>query len=116
MDTAQRFNLRELHREWNTSNALPETLVQRQQLATSRCEHAWRTQRPANDWTGFVGNFRDVLAGAREEAELLSAESGLRKYDALMDRDEPGMTCAMLDRVFGDAGKWLPGMIRQVRE
>ena len=57
-----------------------------------------------------------MLAGAREEAELLSAESGWRKHDALKDRDEPGMTCAMLDRVFGDARKWLPGLIRRVRE
>ena len=49
LDTAQRANLREMHRKWRTSNALPETLMQRQQLATSRCEHAWRTQRLAND-------------------------------------------------------------------
>ncbi len=110
----QRANLREMHREWRASNALPESLVQRQQLATSRCEHAWRSQRPANDWAGFVANFRDVLACAREEAALLSAQSGLRKYDAMMDRFEPGMTCAMLDRVFGEVRQWLPGLIQQV--
>ncbi|MEY3251868.1 MAG: hypothetical protein RL227_841 [Pseudomonadota bacterium] len=50
----QRANLREMHRQWRASNALPEALVQAQQMATSRCEHAWRTQRPANDWAGFV--------------------------------------------------------------
>jgi carboxypeptidase Taq len=116
LDAVQRANLREMQREWRASNALPEALVQRQQLATSRCEHAWRTQRPANDWSGFVGNFRDVLATAREEAALLSAQSGLSKYDALMDRYEPGMTCAMLDRVFGDLRQWLPGLIQQVRD
>jgi carboxypeptidase Taq len=116
LSETQRANLREMHREWRASNALPESLVQRQQLATSRCEHAWRTQRPANDWAGFVGNFRDVLALAREEAALLSAQSGLRKYDALMDRYEPGMSCAMLDRVFGEVRQWLPGLIQQVRD
>jgi carboxypeptidase Taq len=110
----QRANLREMQRQWRSSNALPERLVQRQQLAISRCEHAWRTQRPANDWAGFVGNFREVLALAREEATLLSAQSGLRKYDALMDRYEPGMTCARLDRVFGEVRQWLPGLIQRV--
>lgn len=109
----QRANLREMRREWRASNALPESLVQRQQLATSRCEHAWRTQRPANDWAGFVETFRPVLALAREEAALLSAQTGLRKYDALMDRFEPGMTCAQLDRVFGEVRQWLPGLIQQ---
>ncbi len=45
----QRANLREMRRQWRAANALPEALVQRQKMATSRCEHAWRTQRPAND-------------------------------------------------------------------
>jgi carboxypeptidase Taq len=110
----QRANLREMRREWRAANALPEALVQRQQMATSRCEHAWRTQRPANDWAGFLENFRAVLETGREEAALLSEMSGLRKYDALMDRYEPGMTCAQLDRVFGEVRQWLPGLIRQV--
>ena len=110
----QRANLREMRRQWHGSNALPESLVQRQRLATARCEHAWRRQRPANDWQGFVTNFRDVLALAREEAELLSQQLGVRKYDAMMDRFEPGMTCAEVDRVFGEVRQWLPGLIDQV--
>ena len=114
LNDSQRANLREMRRQWRASNALPESLVQRQQLATSRCEHAWRTQRPANDWAGFLQNFRPVLALAREEAALLSAQTGLRRYDAMMDRYEPGMRCTQVDRVFGDLRQWLPGLIQQV--
>ncbi len=110
----QRANLREMRRQWQGSNALPESLVQRQKMATSRCEHAWRRQRPANDWHGFLGNFREVLSLAREEAERLSQQSGMPKYDALMDRFEPGMTCAQVDAVFGEVRQWLPGLIQQV--
>jgi carboxypeptidase Taq len=112
----QRANLREIRRDWLASNALPESLVQAQTLARSRCEHAWRTQRPANDWAGFVENFREVLRLAREEAALLAQHTGLRKYDALMDRYEPGMTCAVVDRLFGDLRQWLPGLIARVQE
>jgi carboxypeptidase Taq len=110
----QRANLREMHRQWRSANALPESLVQRKQLATSRCEHAWRSQRPANDWAGFLPNFKEVLTLAREEAALLASSSGQRKYDAMMDGYEPGMTCAQLDRVFGDVRQWLPGLIQRV--
>jgi carboxypeptidase Taq len=110
----QRANLREMRREWRQSNALPESLVQRSYMATGRCEHAWRTQRPANDWKGFLGNFREVLAIEREAAEALSQQSGLPRYDALMDRFEPGMTSRTVDAVFGDLRSWLPGLIRQV--
>ncbi len=116
LDELQRANLREMRREWRSSNALPESLVQRQQMASSRCEHAWRKQRPANDWAGFLPNLKDVLALAREEAELLSQQLGVSRYEALMDRFEPGMTTAQVDRVFGEVRQWLPGLIRQVRE
>ncbi len=115
LDEHQRANLREIKREWRAANALPTDLVQRGQLATSRCEFAWRSQRPANDWAGFLPNFRAVVAVAREEATLLSQDSGMRPYDTLLDRYEPGMTCARLDPLFADLRLWLPGLIQQVR-
>ena len=110
----QRANLREMRRQWRAANALPEALVQRSQQVSSRSEHAWRTQRPANDWAGFLPNFREVLAVAREEATLLAADLGCSRYDALMDSYEPGMTTAQVDRVFGEVRQWLPGLIRRV--
>ncbi|MCC7288762.1 MAG: carboxypeptidase M32, partial [Burkholderiaceae bacterium] len=116
LDEAQRANLREMRRHWRQSNALPESLVQRSVIATSRCEHAWRTQRPANDWAGLLPNLREVVALAREEAQALSQQTGLARYDALIDRFEPGMTAAQIDAVFGELRRWLPGLIREVTQ
>ncbi|MCA3251885.1 MAG: carboxypeptidase M32 [Pseudomonadota bacterium] len=116
LDVVQRANLREMRRAWQLSNALPEKLVQKQRLASSRCEHAWRRQRPANDWAGFLANFREVLALAREEAALLSDRTGLSRYEAMMDRFEPGMTSARLDGIFGEVRQWLPGLVERVIE
>ena len=116
LSDVQRANLREIRRQWQLANALPEELVKRHELLTSRCEHAWRTQRPANDWAGFLENWRPVVALAREEAALLAQQTGLSKYDALMDRFEPGMTSAQVGRVFGAVRQWLPGLIDRVVE
>ncbi|MEO8523580.1 MAG: carboxypeptidase M32 [Caldimonas sp.] len=116
LDEVARSNLREIRRDWNSSNALPPALVEAQSLATSRCEHAWQTQRPAGDWAGFLGNFREVLRLAREEAKCLAEASGLAPYDALLDKFEPGTTSAEVDRVFGDLQTWLPGLVRAVRD
>ena len=110
----QRANLREIKRDWHSANALPTELVQRRQMVTSRCEHAWRSLRPANDWRGFVEQWKPVLAIAREEATLLSQQLRVAKYDALMDRYEPGMTSAAVDRIFGEVRQWLPGLIQRV--
>ena len=114
LDDAQRANLREIRRDWQRANALPDDLVQRREIAASRCEHAWRTQRPANDWAGFVENFRPLLAIVREEAARLADGAGGGRYDALMDGFEPGMKAATVDRVFGELRQWLPGLIEQV--
>ena len=116
LDDVERANLREMQRAWRASNALPQSLVEAKSLANSRCEHAWRSQRPANDWAGYVENLREVVRLAREEARCLSAVTGLAPYDALMDQYEPGMRSAEVDRVFGDLRQWLPGLIRDVLE
>ncbi|MDI4635332.1 carboxypeptidase M32 [Pelomonas sp. V22] len=112
----ERANLREMRRAWREANALPQALVEAKSLANSRCEHAWRSQRPANDWPGHLQNLREVVRLAREEAALLSESSGLSRYDALLDRYEPGMRSSEVDRVFGDLRQWLPGLIRAVQD
>ena len=116
LEPMQRANLVEMRREWRSSNALPEALVEARSLAAARCEHAWRSQRPANDWAGFVVNLREVLRLARETAQRLSDQMGLAPYDALMDQFEPGMTGAEVDRVFGDLQQWLCELVRRARE
>jgi carboxypeptidase Taq len=116
LDPFATANLREIRRDWRGSNALPKALVEAISIAGARCEHAWRTQRPANDWAGFLGNFREVLKLSREVAQRLSDDTGLAPYDALMDQYEPGTTSAMVDVVFGDLQQWLPGLVKQVRE
>jgi len=112
----ERANLREIRRDWRDANALPEALVEAKTMAGARCEHAWRTQRAANDWLGFLENFREVVRLSREEARLLADDTGLARYDALMDRYEPGVRSADIDRIFGDVQQWLPDLIRRVQD
>lgn len=112
----ERANLREIRRNWREANALPEALVEAKTLAEARCEHAWRTQRGANDWAGFLPNFREVLRLAREEARYLAEDSGLKPYDALLDRYEPGARAADLARLFDEVRGWLPDLVARIRD
>lgn len=111
-----RANLAEMQRDWEYSHVMPQDLVEAKSLAGSRCEHAWRTQRKANDWQGFLANFKEVVRLSRQEAQVLSQAQGLSPYYALMGKYEPGTTSAEIDRIFGDVKQWLPGLIRSVRE
>jgi carboxypeptidase Taq len=116
LDAFEQASLREMRRAWDAANSLPESLVEAQSLATSKAEHAWRTQRPANDWAGFLENWGTVVALVRQEAQLLSQARGVSPYDALMDKYEPGMRSADIERLFAEIKTWLPGLIRAVRE
>lgn len=116
LDELERANLREMRRAWRADNALPESLVEAMAFAHARCEHAWRTQRAANDWAGFAENFREVVTLAREQAQRLADDSGRSRYDAMLDRFEPGMTGAEIDRIFSDLVSWLPGLASRVQE
>ena len=110
LDDLERANLGEMKRDWHEATALPESLVEAKTIAHARCEHAWRRQRPANDWRGFLENFREVVRLAREEARCLSASNGLSRYDALMERYEPGARAADIKRLFADLRSWLPDL------
>ncbi len=116
LDAAQQASLREMRRDWAQSNLLPARLVEAKALAGSRCEHAWRSQRKANDWPGFLANFREVVKLSREEAQVLSQATGVSPYDALMDKYEPGTQSKDIDAIFGDVKTWLPGLITRVRD
>ncbi|NVO06033.1 MAG: carboxypeptidase M32 [Rhodoferax sp.] len=115
LQAAERANLREMRRDWELANLLPGRLVEAQSLAGSRCEHAWRAQRQANDWAGFLDNFAPVVALAREEAQLLSQAQGVAPYDALMGKYEPGAKSVEIERLFGAVKTWLPALVQQVR-
>ena len=112
----ERANLNEMTRQWQQSSVLPASLVEAKAIAGSRCEHAWRKQRPANDWSGFSANLLDVVELTRQEADIRANANGTSRYDALLDLYEPGMTSVKLDTIFADLKQWLPSLLEQVVE
>lgn len=116
LNDLEQANLREMARHYQQAALLPESLVEAKSLAGSRCEHAWRTQRPNNDWQGFAENLKDVVKLSREEARIRAQAKGCSPYDALLDIFEPDMTSARLDVLFGDLKSWLPGLLTRAVE
>ena len=116
LDELARANVREIRRSWRQANLLPADLVEARTIATSRCEHAWRTQRGQQDWKGFLPNLREVVALVRREARLLGEAQDLPPYDALLDQYEPGVRSSDVERIFGDVKGWLPGFIAAASE
>ena len=116
LNDLEQANLREMQRHYQQAALLPEALVEAKSLAGSRCEHAWRSQRPANDWDGFAENLKEVVKLSREEAAIRADAKGCSRYDALLDIFEPDMTSARLDTLFGDLRRWLPDLLARAVE
>ena len=114
LNDVEQANLREMTRQYQQAALLPESLVEAKALAGRKCEHAWRTQRPANDWAGFSANLKEVVKLSREEAKIRAQAKGCSPYDALLDIFEPDMTSARLDVLFADLKSWLPDLLQRV--
>ncbi|MFT5788976.1 MAG: carboxypeptidase Taq [Shewanella sp.] len=112
----QKANLREIRYQYQQANIVPGSLVEAKTKAAYRCEQAWREQRNQNDWQGFKPNLENVLALAKEEADIRAAALNISPYDALLDKFEPGMTSARLEQIFGGLKSWLPGLIEQAQD
>ena len=112
-------NLREMRRAWRDAAALPPELVRAQVTAGAHCEQGWREQRAANDWRGFLVNFRPVVALAREEAEARRAAAPGRfatPYDALLERHCAGDDQALVNRAFDTLRNRLPTLFAEAFE
>ncbi|WP_062270703.1 carboxypeptidase M32 [Endozoicomonas arenosclerae] len=107
-------SIREMERSWRKASVMPAELVKAQSLASSKCEHAWRTQRTENDWQGFSENLKEVVKLAQEEASIRATASGVKGYDAMLELYEPGMTSSELDVLFGNLKSWLPDTLQTV--
>ncbi|MGJ7093573.1 carboxypeptidase M32 [Vibrio hannami] len=116
LSSQESASLREMQRQWQQANVLPESLVQAKSLAGSKCEHAWRSQRGENDWTGFEKNWAEVVKLSQEEAQIRAQSLGTTPYDAMLDLYEPGTTTESLNKTFADVKQWLPGLIEDVIE
>ena len=115
----QSVSIAEMRRSWLQASAIPASLVKAKVLAGTRCEHAWRTQRTENDWNGFLGNFREVVDLAREEAHCRQAAAVNRfdtPYDALLDLYCTGDSQALIGEVFASLKNSLPALLQRVME
>ena len=113
LDDWQRANLSEMSRQWIKARAVPEDLVISLSRACSACETAWRSARPAADFSAVKPLLQEVLDLTREAGQAKAEALCLSLYDALLDDYEPGGRSADIDRVFGELQAFLPNFLQE---
>ena len=114
LDEWQRANLREMRRRRVHAAALPDTLVEEESHACSKCEAVWRNARAQNDFAAVLPLLERVLRLEREIAAIKAEHLGSSPYEALLDQYEPGGSVATIDRLFGELMCFLPDLLERV--
>lgn len=110
------LNLALMQREQRLAHAVPDDVAARREACESAAMRAWGPAKAANDWPGFAEQLKPLVAVVREEAACLGQALGLSRYDALLERWEPGMRHARVKALFADVASWLPGLVAQAQE
>jgi len=109
-ESDEALTLRVVRRDFDKSVKIPSALVAEMAKAEVEGHEVWVKARKASDFAMFSPTLSKLLDLSRQVAEHLGYED--RPYDALLDRFEPGMKTADVERVFDDLR---PGLVELVR-
>ena len=77
-------NLSVIEQNWRSTTVIPDDLVVRMSLATSKCTQVWREKRKENDWAAVVPLLEEVVNLTKERATIISELFNVNLYEALL--------------------------------
>ncbi|HVU33190.1 MAG TPA: carboxypeptidase M32 [Opitutaceae bacterium] len=114
LDEPQRAVVANARRDYNRATRLPAEFVREKAAQGSRGYHAWARARAANNFSGYAPVLERNLEFARQEATYLGA--GDAPYDYMIDRHDPGMSAAIITRLFTELRTELVPLARRIAE
>ncbi|TFG29931.1 carboxypeptidase M32 [Candidatus Thorarchaeota archaeon] len=114
LDQFQQREVELVKRNWKIQSALPEKLVTDEAKQKTISTSQWRKAKTARDWKIFQPELEKLLVISRERAEHLIEPTGTKApYDALLDLHEPGISSAIVTKVFTELRKGLVPLVKK---
>ncbi|MCL6613916.1 MAG: carboxypeptidase M32 [Firmicutes bacterium] len=104
--------IRVVTRDYERERKLPASLVAEKAEAVGLAMDAWQRAKRSADFSFFQPHLERLVELNVAEAEALGYEG--ERYDALVDRYEPGMKTSLLLEVFGRLERELAPLVRSV--
>lgn len=111
-DSDEASLLRVTRREYEQEKKLPPDLIAEIARAGASARPYWEKARREEDFKIFAPYLEANVELNRRVADALGYEH--RPYDALIDRTEPGMTTAELERIFGELKKTIVPLVTDI--
>jgi carboxypeptidase Taq len=110
----QRVVVRWARRDYDRETKLPAEFVREKAAQGSRGYHAWAEARAAADFARYAPVLQKNLEFAKQEAAYLNF--GDKPYDYMIDRHDPGMTAATVERLFSELRQELVPLVRAITQ
>jgi carboxypeptidase Taq len=107
-------NVRELRRDYERFVRLPRKLVQDLARSTAVAQRAWSSARQAAEFERFRPHLERIVELKRAEASCVGYTG--EAYDALVEDYEPGITSAILGRLFDALRRELVPLAARIAE
>ena len=108
----QRVVLKNSRRDFDRVVKLPSEYVREKARHSSQAFHAWARCKAAADFAGYVPFLEKQLELAKQEAAYLGYAAA--PYDYMIDRHDPGMTAAVIERLFAELTGGLVPFMREI--
>jgi carboxypeptidase Taq len=112
LDAGARAIVAQARRDYDRATRLPPEFVREKAAQDSRGFHVWAKARAASDFPAFAPVLETNLELARREAAYLGR--GDAPYDCLLDKFDPGLTAAAVDRLFAELRRDLVPLMRAI--
>ena len=104
--------LREVRRDIDRAQKLPNEFVARKAAHESSTYHVWKNAREKNDFAAFAPSLDKTMQFAREEAAYVGY--GENPYDYHLDKHDPGMDAGVIGKLFDDLQIGLVPLAEQI--
>lgn len=99
-------------KDFDRATKLPADFVREKAAQGSRGYHAWAQAKARDDFASYAPVLEKNLELAKREAAYLGWSG--REYDYMLDKHDPGLTAAAVDRLFGELKRELVPLVREI--
>lgn len=108
----QRTVIKHARKDYDRATKLPADFVREKAAQGSRGYHAWAKAKAADDFASYAPVLEKNLEFAKREAGYLGRADA--PYDAMLDKFDPGLTAAAVDRLFSELKRDLVSLVRAI--
>ena len=108
----QRAIVRDARRDYDRATKLPAEFVREKAAQGSRGYHAWARAKADDDFVSYAPVLEKNLELARREAAYLGR--GAAAYDYMLDKHDPGLEAATVERLFDELKRDLVPLVRAI--